>query len=122
MGSHPINLTIRFLLEVVALLVMGLWGWRQPVGWLRFLLAPGIPIIVAVAWGTFAVPDDPSRSGAAPIAVPGLLRLTLELVIFVFAIWAVNDLGFRTLSWILAIIVTVHYLSSYDRILWRVRR
>ena len=32
--------------------------------------------------GVFAVPDDPSRSGSAPIAVPGLARLTLEAAVF----------------------------------------
>ena len=38
------------------------------------------PIIIAVVWGTFAVPDDPSRSGAAPIVVAGFVRLAIELV------------------------------------------
>ena len=118
MGSHPINLTIRFLLEVSALLAMGVWGWRQSEGWLRFLLALGIPIIAAVVWGVFAVPNDPSRSGAAPIAVPGILRLVIELAIFVFAAWALYDLGYTGLSWTLGIIVAVHYLTSYDRIRW----
>jgi hypothetical protein len=33
MGSHPINLAIRFLLEVVALTSMGMWGWRASDGW-----------------------------------------------------------------------------------------
>ena len=51
MGSHPINLAIRFLLELSALLAMGVWGWRQSEGWFRFLLALGIPVIAAVVWG-----------------------------------------------------------------------
>ena len=67
MGSHPINLALRFLLELSALFAMGVWGWRYSEGWLRFVLALSIPIIAAVLWGTFAVPDDPSRSGGAPI-------------------------------------------------------
>jgi hypothetical protein len=118
MGSHPINLAIRFLLELSALAAMGVWGWRQSEGWYRFLLALGIPIIVAVVWGTFAVPNDPSRSGSAPIAVPGILRLTIELAYFTFATWALYDLGFTGLSWTLGIIVVLHYITSYDRILW----
>lgn len=118
MGSHPINLAIRFLLELSALLAMGVWGWRQSEGWVRFVLALGIPIIVAVVWGTFAVPNDPSRSGAAPIAVPGILRLAIELVVFALAIWALYDLGYTRLSWILGIIVAIHYITSYDRVLW----
>ena len=122
MGSHPINLAIRFLLEVSALLAMGLWGWRQSEGWLRFVLAFGIPLIMAVVWGTFAVPNDPSRSGEALIAVPGILRLVIELAIFAFAIWALYDLEYTRISLILGIIVALHYIASYDRILWLVKQ
>ena len=118
MGSHPINLAIRFLLELSALLAMGVWGWRQSEGWFRFLLASGIPVIAAVVWGTFAVPNDPSRSGAAPIAVPGILRLAIELAIFIFATWALYDLGATGLSWALGLVVAVHYINSTDRIRW----
>jgi hypothetical protein len=118
MGSHPINLAIRFLLELSALVSMGVWGWRQSESWFRFLLALSAPIVAAVVWGTFAVPNDPSRSGAAPVAVPGILRLGIELVFFIFATWALYDLGFTRLSWTLGIIVALHYITSYDRILW----
>ena len=69
-------------------------------------------------WGAFAVPNDPSRSGTAPIAVPGILRLAIELAIFVFAIWTLYDLEYTKLSWIMGIIVAIHYITSYDRILW----
>ena len=118
MGSHPINLAVRFLLELFALLVMGAWGWRQTDNWLKFVLALGIPLILAIVWGTFAVPNDPSRSGAAPVAVPGILRLVIELAIFGLAVWALLDMGLTSFSWILTIIVVLHYLASYDRIRW----
>ena len=118
MGSHPINLIIRFLLELTALTAMGMWGWKQSDGWLKFILAFGIPIIAAAIWGIFAVPDDPSRSGTAPIVVPGIVRLTIELAIFAFATWALRDLGYARLSWIIGIIVVIHYIISYDRIIW----
>lgn len=39
MGSHPLNLTIRFLLEVAALLAPGIWGWQQRDSWPRVVLA-----------------------------------------------------------------------------------
>ena len=118
MGSHPINLAVRFLLELIALLVVGAWGWRQTDSWLKFVLALGIPLLLAIVWGTFAVPDDPSRSGAAPVAVPGILRLLIELVIFGLAVWALYDMGYTSFSWTLAIIVALHYIASYDRIRW----
>lgn len=118
MGSHPINLIIRFLLEVAALISAGMWGWRQSDGWLRFVLAIGIPIVLATIWGTFAVPDDPSRSGVAPVVTPGFVRLLIELSFFAFATWALYDMGMTRYSLVLGIIVLLHYAVSYDRISW----
>ena len=121
MGSNPLNLTVRFLLELTALIATGIWGWKQTDGWIRFLLAFGIPIILAAIWGTFAVPNDPSRSGKAPVAVPGIIRLVIELAIFTLAVWTLQDIGFTKLSWILGIIVAVHYIISCDRIMWLIK-
>jgi hypothetical protein len=122
MGSHPINLTIRFLLELSTLLTMGVWGWRQTEGWVRFVLALGIPIIFAVVWGTFAVPNDPSRSGGAPVPVPGMVRLTLELAFFAIGIWMLYQMGYPPLSLVFGTIVVVHYLVSYDRVSWLIQQ
>ncbi len=118
MGSHPLNLTIRFLLELSALAAAGIWGWNQNDGWIRFLISFGIPIVLAAVWGIFAVPNDPSRSGNAPIDVPGVVRLAIELAIFAFATWALQDLGYLRTTWIFGIIVAIHYIISYDRIMW----
>ena len=122
MGAHPINLAIRFLLELSALLAIGFWAWRQGDGWVRFALAIVLPLIVAILWGTFAVPDDPSRSGAAPIAISGTLRLMFELAVFASAVWALYDLGYTKLYWLLGIIVLLHYIASYDRIQWLINQ
>lgn len=118
MGSHPINLALRFLLEIVALISVGVWGWRQSDGWLRFVLAIALPIVLAAVWGTFAVPDDPSRSGHAIIATPGIIRLLIELVIFAIASWAIYNQGFYKVCFVFTFIVLVHYALSYDRIGW----
>ena len=122
MGSHPVNLAVRFLLELAALLSMGLWGWRAGAGWLRFVLAALIPVTAAVLWGVFAVPDDPRRSGSAPIAVPGLVRLALEATVFGVGVWALRDSGFTRTSFALGTAVIVHYAISYDRIAWLLYR
>ena len=118
MGSHPINLAVRFFLEVAALAAMGFWGWKQGAGVLRFVLALAIPLIAAVVWGTFAVPHDPSRSGQALIPVPGMLRLALEVLFFTCALWALSNSGATTPSWILGSVILVHYALSYDRVFW----
>lgn len=118
MGSHPLNLAIRFLLELMALGSVGLWGWKQFDTWFRFIPAFGIPIALALIWGIFTVPDDPSRSGSAPVVTPGYIKLIIELVIFGFAAWTIKDMGWLRWSIIWSSIVFIHYIISYDRVVW----
>lgn len=118
MGSHPINLAWRFLLELFALGAMGYWGWTGHDGLARWLWAIGLPLATAVLWGTFAVPNDPSRSGQAPIPTPSIIRLLLELAIFAIAVIVLRLSQHGTLSMVLAVMVLIHYALSYDRILW----
>jgi hypothetical protein len=118
LGSHPFNLAIRFLLEIAALVSLGIWGWNQSDGWIRYVLAPGLPVLIGATWGIFAVPGDPSRSGKAPIPVPGFIRLILELTIFTISVWALYDMNYGRLAWILGIPVLIHYLVSFHRIMW----
>lgn len=122
MAYHPINLTLRFLLELAALVAVGAWGWQQREDGLRFALAIGLPLLLAIAWGVFAVPGDPSRSGKAPMPVPGWLRLVFELAFFALAVWALYDLAYILPAWGLGILVALHYLASYDRIRWLLAR
>ena len=76
MGQHPINLAVRFFLELAALFSVGYWGWTQHEGLLRYLLAIGLPLVAAVAWATFRVANEP-HSGDPIIAVPGLVEGTI---------------------------------------------
>jgi len=122
MGSNPINLALRFILEIATLFILGYWGWNRGDGILGYILAAGIPLAAAILWGTFAVPDDPSRSGKAPVPVPGLLRLLLELAFFAIGVWALIDLGYPLLGAILGILVILHYVISYDRVSWLLRQ
>ncbi len=118
MGSNPINLGLRFLLEVLALLALGYWGSQQGTGIISIVLAIGIPVIAAIVWGTFAVPNDPSRSGKAPVVVPGIVRLIIELALFASATVALFALGLNLPAIIFAAVVVIHYVISYDRIIW----
>ncbi len=118
-GSHPANLAFRFVLELLALAGLA-WGgfalaWS---GWGRIVQAVVLPVTAAVVWGTFAVPDDPSRSGRAPVPVPGWVRLVVEFVVFgagVAGFLAANAPGF---SLALGVGGLVHYVLSLDRIRW----
>jgi hypothetical protein len=122
MGSHPLNLALRFLLEIAALVAIGYWGFSQHTGIWRFVIGIGGPLVAAVLWGALAVPDDPRRSGKAPVPVSGVLRLVLELSLFGFAVWALYDAGSPVLALILGIITIVHYALSYDRVAWLLRQ
>ena len=121
-GTHPINLTLRFLLELAALGGLGYWGWTQHTGLPRWILGIGLPIAAAILWGTFAVPDDPSRSGNAPIPTPGWLRLVLELLMLGAGAWALAAAGQNTAAWFMAVITLLHYAASLDRITWLLKQ
>ena len=117
-GSHPLNLGLRFLLEMTALFAAAFWGWTAHEGWFRYFLLVGLPILLAVAWGVFAVPDDPSRLGKTVVKTAGWVRLILELGIFMLAGWAFYESGYHAVSIIFLSVVIVHYLLSYDRLMW----
>jgi hypothetical protein len=122
MGSHPVNLGFRFLLEIAAYLTMGYWGWTQHEGIWRYVWAVGLPLGWAILWGVFAVPEDPSRSGKAPVPVPGWTRLLLEFAYFATAVWALFAADQNRLGLVFGVLVLIHYALSYDRILWLLRR
>lgn len=113
MSENPLNLGLRFVLELAALAALGYWGWSANQGIWRFLVGIGAPLLAAVLWGALRVPGDP---GEAPIAVPGPVRLALELGIFGAAVWLLAAAGQVRLAWILGGVVALHYLLSYDRI------
>lgn len=118
MGSNPLNLAFRFLLELSALISSGLWAWNLTETNWRYLLVILFPLIMASVWGIFNVPGDPSRSGNAPIVISGKLRLSLEFFIFGVACLFLYRLSYSDLWWIMAAAVILHYMLSYDRIGW----
>lgn len=122
MGTHPLNLMFRFILEVIALISVGMWGWKLTTSGWRLILVILIPLSLALIWGTFNVPGDPSRSGEAPVVVSGLLRLVLELFIFFLASAAIFQLGHPNHCWLFAGLVLMHYALSYDRLTWLLAR
>jgi len=64
------NLTARFLLELAAIGILGLWAWR--VGG----PAPGLllPLAAVVLWALFAAPK-------ATIAAPDAIRLGTQVIV-----------------------------------------
>jgi hypothetical protein len=118
MGNHPVNLTLRFVLEMSALFSVAYWGWHDHQGTTRYLTMVGLPVLFAVIWGVFAVPGDPSRSGKTVVKTAGWLRLTLELLLFGTAILTFYLSDLTTIAEVFGILVILHYLVSFDRVKW----
>ena len=80
MSLKPVNLALRFLLELAALLALSYGGFRIGHGVFQdLMLGVGMPMLAALVWGRFIAPESPLR-----VADP--LRVALELGIFALAV------------------------------------
>ena len=118
---NMLNAGLRFLLELAALFAVGYWGWHQEIGGFRFLLALAAPVLFAAIWYTFNVKNDPSRSGKAPVPVPGVVRLAIELALFALATAAAYSSMSELIGIIYGLVLLAHYGFSYRRIAWMMR-
>ena len=87
-----------------------------------FLLALTIPLVASIIWEVFAVPNDPSRLGKATVRVNGALRLAIELIIFVLAVWMVFNPGYSLFAGLFGVAVVTQYLLSMNRISWLIQQ
>ena len=115
MSNHPLNLAVRFALEIALLIIFTMWGWNKFSGIQKYVLAIGLPLLVATLWGVFRVDGDP---GKAVVAVPGWVRLLFEVILFVCTSYMLLSLKMNKWANIFIIISVIHYLVSYDRIKW----
>lgn len=118
MSQNMLNLSVRFLLELAALYAFGRWGWSQSADFLRYVLMIGIPLFAAAMWGVFRVPGDASANGGAPVPVAGWVRLLFEIAFFSFATYCFFATGLQNAGWVFGVITLLHYILSYDRVLW----
>lgn len=117
MNKHFFYLALRFILEMIGLFAIGLFGWQQGEGVMRFVFALAATVLAATLWGTFRVPGDPSSNGQAPVPVSGFLRLVIELAFFDLAAWSLFTVA-PIIGWIYAIAMLIQYAISYDRVRW----
>ena len=113
MGNHPINLILRFFLELAAWVAMGYWGFTRFAGLAQWVIGLGLPILAMAIWESFRTPG---QGGKGRFPVPGWLRLLIEAATFIGAIYLLFDAGKPTISLIFAGIVFLHYAASYDYI------
>lgn len=121
MSNHPLNLALRFVLEVAALAAFAYWGWAWGDPW-RWPLAIGIPAIAAVVWAVFRTPGDSSAKDRTPVPVHGIIRLSIEMTFFGLAIVALFTAASNSRAELMGSLMTVlvlsHYVMSWDRVMW----
>jgi len=89
-----LNLALRFLLELCMLAAVGYWGFNSQPNWvLKILLGIGLPLLIAILWGTFLAPK-------ATHPLRGASFLTLELVLFSLGALALFAADKPVLGWV----------------------
>jgi hypothetical protein len=111
---QALNLALRFLLELLALVAVGYWGFTlpAPLG-LRMLAGLGLPLLLATAWAVFRVPGE---GGKPIVAVSGHVRLFLEGAVFGTAVALLVAAGAPRLAGAFALVLLLHYALDYQRV------
>lgn len=96
------NLAIRFLLELCMLGAVAYWGFATQSNWLwKVLLGLGLPLLIAVLWGTFLAPK-------ATRPLRGFAFYALELTLFALGALALFAAGQPTLGWIYGMVLVIN--------------
>ena len=97
-----LNMALAFALELIMLYAIGLWGYGlADETWARWVLALGLPALVAIIWGLFFAPRATRRLSL----VPGTL---LSLGLFLISASALYFAGQKTLAAVLAVVALVN--------------
>jgi hypothetical protein len=115
MFLRPVDLIIRAVLEIAAVLGLLVGGWSLAGLPLGLILALALPIAAGGLWGTFRVPGDP---GPAPVPVAGIVRLVIEI-----GLLAAGAVGWLIAGWLivgalLGALIVVHYAMTAVRVRW----
>jgi hypothetical protein len=115
MNSHPLNLALRAVLELLLIFIYFYWPWKTFLGASKLVISIGLPILLVSVWAVFKVDGDP---GKAVVAIPGWSRLILEACIFLGGFFLLTQLSYTKQAYLFLGISILHYIISYDRIAW----
>jgi hypothetical protein len=119
MKNHPLNMAVRFLLEMALVVIFAYWAWRQCEGICRIILSLLLPGAGIFLWAIFRVEGDP---GKAVVAIPGWMRLAIEGTLFLLAFFMLLSLQFQKGAYIFIAVTVLHYMISFDRIRWLLKK
>ena len=99
--------TLRFLLELAAIVALFWSALPAPIGWpLRIVAAIVAPFVVAVLWGSYVAPRAPWR-------IPGWGRLVPELAVFGGATAALVYTGYVRTGWIFGAVALLDTIAAH---------
>ena len=103
-GAHR---ALRLLLDPCALGALGYWGLKTGNATIaKIALGVGAPLVAAVVWGAFVSPQ-------APVQLPRLVVLVLQVSVFGSAAAALVGTGHRTLALVFVVIVVINAILMY---------
>ncbi|WP_433682856.1 YrdB family protein [Nocardia sp. CA-119907] len=98
------NLTLAFVMELVAFAALALWGWKTANATpLKLVLAVGIPLLAALAWGLFAAPN-------ATFDYP-LLAVVTKVAVFGGAAVGLWATGYRSVAVVFVAVLVANLLT-----------
>jgi uncharacterized protein DUF2568 len=105
-AARAANDVLRFLLELLALAGLALWGWRTGPTGVNVVLAIAAPLAAAVLWGAFVAPRAPRHPGDP-------WRLLLEVVVFGAGALAFAGAGLGGAAVALAVLAALHLAATF---------
>jgi hypothetical protein len=114
MSGYRLDRALCVVLEGIAILTYGYWGWTVHDGWARLAWAAGAMIVVATVWDVFRVPGD----GVRPrVPVPGGVRLIIEAAFFT-GVASSLAVGRPEFGIAYALLVAIHFTVTHERLAW----
>jgi hypothetical protein len=102
-----LNLAVRFLLEVAALVALGYSGWvLGPSTPVSVVLLVVLPLAGAVVWGRWVAPKSSRR-------LPDPTRLAVELAVFGAAALGLATAGQTRWAWGLVVVVAANEAALF---------
>jgi len=105
-AARAANDVLRFLLELLALAGLALWGWRTGPTGVSVVLAIAAPLAAAALWGSFVAPKAQRHPGDP-------WRLLLEAVVFGAGTLAFAGAGLGGVAFALGVLAALHLAATF---------